>query len=301
MEVSRSARRGTAEQLFYMTIIYIDSLALLNFIINYLLLLATARIGGAGFSRLRIAASALFGAAYAVMVWMPGFGFLSGIFWKALSCAIMAMIAFGGAPIRRILRLCLLFIAASFLLGGVVLAIGLFAGEASAGGVPYIPVDFKTLFLTAGLSYAALTLAFRHMGRHGARETAEVSVSWDSRQIKIRALLDSGHTLTDPIGGAEVIILNHSAALSLLPPRAASLIDPVLLRDPPGVIELMGTLGYGARFRLIPFRAVGIDCGFMLAFRPDRVAVGKKKRAHCLIGVSPTPLAEGFDALVSVL
>lgn len=283
-----------------MTIIYIDSLALLNFIINYLLLLATARIGGAGFSRWRIAAAALFGAGYAVMVWLPGFAFLSGFFWKALSCASMAFIAFGGVRPARLIRLCLLFIAASFLLGGVVLAIGLFLGEHSPAGIPYIPVDFKTLFLTAGISYAVLTLVFKQMGRHGPGETAEVTAVWDDRRVRVRALMDSGHTLTDPISGAEVIILDLPASLALMPPGAAELLDPVLLRDPAGVIELMGSLGFGTRFRLLPFRAVGVDCGFLLAFRPDRVAVGNANRPGCLVGISPTPLAEGFDALVSM-
>jgi stage II sporulation protein GA (sporulation sigma-E factor processing peptidase) len=281
------------------TVIYIDSLALLNFIINYLLLLSTARIGGSGFNRWKIAAAALFGAGYAAAVWIPGLAFLSGFFWKALSCAVMALIAFGGARPGRLIRLCLMFVAASFLLGGAVLAIGMFMGESSPSGIPYIPVDFKTLFLTAGISYAVLTLVFKQLGRHSPRETAEVLIVWEARKVAVRALMDSGHTLTDPISGSEVIVLNHSSALALLPPGAAELIDPALLRDPAGVIELMGELGFGARFRLLPFRAVGVDCGFMLAFRPDSVSVGKAARSGCLIGISPTPLAEGFDALVS--
>ena len=78
-----------------MAIIYIDSLALLNFIINYLLLLAAARVGGAPFRRLRLAGAALLGAGYAVLVWLPGLGFLSGLLWKALSCALMTIIASG--------------------------------------------------------------------------------------------------------------------------------------------------------------------------------------------------------------
>jgi stage II sporulation protein GA (sporulation sigma-E factor processing peptidase) len=162
-----------------------------------------------------------------------------------------------------------------------------------------MPVDFKTLFLTAGLSYAVLTLAFRHFGRHGGREVAEVLAAWDERRANVRALMDSGHTLTDPISGSEVIILDGQTALDLLPPQAAALIDPRLLRDPTGVMELMGDLRLGARFRLIPFRAVGVDCGFLLAFRPDSVSVGGKNRPGCLIGISPTPLDEGIGALVS--
>jgi stage II sporulation protein GA (sporulation sigma-E factor processing peptidase) len=285
------------------SVVYIDSLALLNFIINYLLLLASARINGVAFRRLRIAGAALLGAAYAVLVWLPGFGFLAGFFWKALSCALMAVIAFGGNKVSRLARLAVTFICVSFLLGGAVLAIGLLAGRPDGSGIPYVPLDIKTLFLTAGLSYAVLTLVFKHLGRHNVRETVEVYACWENRQVSVKVLLDSGHTLVDPMSGAEVLIFNYDAALPLLPPSAAAVINPILLHNTPELLELMGSLGVGSRFRLIPYRAVGTDCGFLLAFRPDLITVASKPRKQgCYIGLSPTPLAEGagIEGLISI-
>lgn len=285
-----------------MTVVYIDSLALLNFIINYLLLLTSARIGGITFRRPRIAGAALFGALYAAVVWLPVTAFLAGLFWKILSYAVIVFIAFGGLKPAKLARLALLFAATSFLLGGLVLALGMLAGTPSYGGIPYIPIDFKTLFLTAGLSYGVLALVFKHWGRHGTRETAEVSVKWDSRRISVKALLDSGHALTDPLSGSDVLILGMDAALPLLPPEAAALIDEALLRDPSAVMELMGSLGLGSRFRLIPFRSVGVDCGFLLAFRPDRVEIQGRVRVKCLIAISPTPIdaGAGIEALAAI-
>ncbi|MDR1670021.1 MAG: sigma-E processing peptidase SpoIIGA [Oscillospiraceae bacterium] len=283
-------------------VVYIDSLALLNFIINYLLLLASARINGTPFRRLRLALAALLGAAYAVAVWLPGFYFLSGRVWKAASCALMALIAFGVRKISRLARLGVTFIAVSFLLGGAVLAIGLLAGVPDTGGTPYVPIDFKTLFLTAGLSYGVLTLVFRHMGRHGAKETAEFSACWDGRQISVKVLRDSGHTLIEPLSGAEVIILDREAALPLLPPALAALVTPELLNDPAKLLTALSE----ARFRLIPYRAVGTDCGFLLAFRPDsaeaRGGTQLRKLRGCYIGLSPTPLSAGagVEGLISI-
>ncbi|MDR1692078.1 MAG: sigma-E processing peptidase SpoIIGA [Oscillospiraceae bacterium] len=278
-------------------VVYIDSLAFLNFLINYLLLLASARVSGVSFRRLRLALGALFGAFYAVAVWLPGFSFLGNLFWKAASCILMAMIAYFGRR-KRFLRLAVTFVGASFLLGGAVLAIGLLAGVPDTGGLPYLPIDFKTLFLTAGLSYGVLTLVFRHMGRHGAKEVRELTAEWGGRRITAKVLLDSGHTLIEPVSGAEVIILGLDAALPLLPPNAAALITPELLRDPIGLLTALPE----ARFRLIPYRAVGTDCGFLLAFRPDTAEVRGRRVKGCYIGLSPTPLSAGggIEGLISV-
>ena len=48
-----------------MTVVYIDSLFLLNFIVDYLLLLATAKLAGEVICRPRLALGAAVGALYA--------------------------------------------------------------------------------------------------------------------------------------------------------------------------------------------------------------------------------------------
>ena len=55
-----------------MTVVYMDSLLLLNFAVNYLLLLASARLAGEGIRRLRLAAGAALGAAPAVFIGAEG-------------------------------------------------------------------------------------------------------------------------------------------------------------------------------------------------------------------------------------
>ena len=55
-----------------MTVVYIDSLFLLNLIVDYLLLLGAARLSGAVLCRPRLALGAVLGAAYACAVFLPG-------------------------------------------------------------------------------------------------------------------------------------------------------------------------------------------------------------------------------------
>ena len=58
-----------------MTVIYIDSVFVLNALMDYLLLLAAARLAGLPLRRGRYLLGALFGGAYAAAVFLPGLGF----------------------------------------------------------------------------------------------------------------------------------------------------------------------------------------------------------------------------------
>ena len=59
-----------------MTVIYLDELFLLNFVVDYLLLLAAGRLSGEVLRRGWLALGAAIGAAYAAAAVLPGMGFL---------------------------------------------------------------------------------------------------------------------------------------------------------------------------------------------------------------------------------
>ena len=54
-----------------MTVIYVDTLFLLNTMVDYLLLLASARLAGEPLARLRFALGAVLGGLYAVAIFLP--------------------------------------------------------------------------------------------------------------------------------------------------------------------------------------------------------------------------------------
>ena len=47
------------------------------------------------------------------------------------------------------------------------------------------------------------------------------------------------------------------------------------------------------RFRLLPYRSVGVDRGLLLAVRVDQVQVGEEDRGPMLAALSPTPVSDG--------
>ena len=111
-----------------MSVVYLDSVFLLNAAMDYLLLRGTELLSGVPAGRQRCVLAALFGGGYAAAVFLPGLGWLSAWPGKLLAGLLMAVIAFGGQ--RRFLRRTLLFLRHGWLCAGTGDALRRHAGGA---------------------------------------------------------------------------------------------------------------------------------------------------------------------------
>ena len=66
-----------------------------------------------------------------------------------------------------------------------------------------------------------------------------------------------------------------------------------LLNRPAEAMERFGGTPWGRRLRLLPYCAVGVACGFLLAVRCDSISVGGKEYGGLLVALSPTPVSDG--------
>lgn len=275
-----------------MTVIYVDTLFLLNAAVDYLLLLASARLAGEPLARLRFLLGAALGGLYAVAIFLPGLSFLARPPCQLAAAVLMVLAAFWKS--RRLLRQVVIFLALSCAFGGGVLAIGLLGGRGLtlSNGVLYSGMDLKIVLLSAAGCYGALTLLFQRTGRHTAAsgELRPVRLTLGERQVSLIALVDTGNTLTDPATGRPVLVAEADCVEELLPPGIRP--SPADLRDPAGALERLED-PWRRRFRLLPYRSVGVDRGLLLAVRVDQVQVGEEDRGPMLTALSPTPVSDG--------
>ncbi len=274
-----------------MTVVYIDLLFLLNLIANYLLLLAAGRMAGAVLARWRIGLGAAAGALYAALIFLPGLAWLAAWPCKLASGVLMALAAYGGE--RYLLRVTVLFFGASAALAGVVLGLELL-GNASLTlehGVFYTPIDVRLLLLSFVACYFVLSLLFRRVGRHGG-ELAQLKIVLGEKTVDMTALRDTGHTLTDPADNRPVVVAYCHALAGALPDWA----DP---GNPVQSVERCHAIG-SRQARLVPYRAVGVECGMLLALRSRQVTVDGRPLGRLLVALSPTPLDDGggYQALI---
>jgi stage II sporulation protein GA (sporulation sigma-E factor processing peptidase) len=281
-------------------VVYIDSLFLLNGIINYFLLLAAARMGGIPPNRWRLIGAAAAGAAYAVLTLLPPLLFFGWWPVRIGAGALLVLLAFG--PTKRWLRLSVLFFGASVAVGGTIFAMSHTVGGASLlpGGIPYVPVSFRVLVLAAAACYLLLGVIFRHGTQGGERALADVTFSAGGRSVRLRALVDSGHSLEDPISGAPVAVGEYCALRPLFTPEINAVLDEKKLANADALLVSLGRIGAAKRFRLLPYRSLGIPGGLLLVYKPDAGQVNGRAIPGLLVGFSPVSLSEdtSYQALV---
>lgn len=242
--------------------VYLDLVMVLNFLVDFLLLVGTNRLAGYPSAKMRVIGAAALGSAYSGVCMLHGFRFLGNTLWRIVSLAGMAGIAFGwnaGAWKR-----CGIFVLLSMAMGGIAMGFG-------RGNIP-------SLLLAAGGVWSLCRIAFG--GSVGGREYVPVSITYGEKNVDLIALRDSGNTLTDPITGEPVLVISPDAAEKLTGLTRSQLHSP------------MDNLRAMSGLRLIPFRTVGCAGGMLLAKRFDNVKIGSRQQS-ALVAFAAEGLGNG--------
>lgn len=275
-----------------MTVVYIDLLFLLNWVANYLLLLVAGRMCGEILCRGLLAFSAALGALYACALFLPELVWLGAAPCRVAAGALMTLIAYGAG--KRLLKVTLCFFGAAAALGGLVWAAELLGGHSLSleHGVLYSYVDIRLLLLLLVLCYSLLAFLTDRTFQHRQSDLVPAVIRLGETTVKLIALLDTGNTLTDPVTNRPVLVAEGDCCKALLP-----MLLP--LDRPVDAISVLGSQGIKG-FRLLPYRAVGVEHGMLLAVKADNVRVGKQDFGSILVALSPTPVSDGggYQALI---
>ena len=244
--------------------IYLDLVIILNFCVDFLLILGTNRLCGFPPGWGRTALAAALGAIYAGVCVLPGFSFLSGTLWRIVFLALMGAIAFGFSmgSVRR----GILFIFMSMALGGIALGLG-------SGGFWAV--------VMAAIGVALLCL-IGFQGRVSDNRFVPIFVKHGGKSVTMTALVDTGNTLRDPISGAPVVVADAQAGETLLSLTKEQLQHPV------------ETMAQVTGLRLIPYHAVGQPAGMLIGIKAERVEINGK-RTDCMVAFAPQSIGAGRD------
>lgn len=244
--------------------VYLDLVMVLNFLVDFLLLMGANRLSGFGAGWKRCVFAAVLGSAYSGACLLPGFRFLGNTLWRTVFLGLMGIIAFGLN--RSAVKRSGLFILLSMAMGGIALGLG--------------RNDFGMLLICAGITWLLCRIGFG--GQAGGREYAHVTIQEGERTVRLVALRDSGNCLRDPISGEQVLVIGPEDARMLMGLSEEQLRDPmgtVLSRKIPGL-------------RLIPYNSVGQAGGMLLAKRMQNVQVDNWK-GSALVAFAPERIGTG--------
>lgn len=247
--------------------IYLDLVLILNFAVDFLLILGANRLSGFPPGVGRAAMAAALGAVYGAVCLLPRFSFLGSTIWRLVFLGLMGAVAFGMN--QSAWKRTGVFILLSMAMGGIALGMG-------KRDIPILLVSALGVWILSHVSFG---------GSVGGKEYVPITITEGEQTVSVIALKDTGNSLRDPVTGEQVFVLGPEAAGRLLG------LSPEQLRHP---LEHMGS-----GLRLIPYHAVGQPVGMLLAKRFANVKAGERQ-LNALVAFAPDRIGVGqvYQALV---
>lgn len=278
------------------TEVYVDLYFLVNASMDLLCLAMTASILHRAVKRWRLFLAALLGGSWAVGVLLLGIDGAPGVVPDLLMAVLLAAVAFAekNGRITRLLRDAGAYALLSALLGGLMTVLYRFLNRLELP-LEALQGDGLSAWMFAILAAVAGFFTLRGgrlFRRSGAVRDVGLEITVEGRTAVLRALVDSGNLLTDPLDGRSVVLADPAKLLPCLSPMLAHALEHPESAPPE----------YARRIRLIPAHSATGE-GLLAAFAPDRLVIVTKKdrvTANDLVALSPLGgTAGGYDALIA--
>jgi stage II sporulation protein GA (sporulation sigma-E factor processing peptidase) len=255
--------------------LYIDSLFLINFVMNLYLLALVNRSLLRTASGTRLLVGAGIGAvAYLVPFFLPGIAAVKMVAGFLIGAGLMLKVTFRLKTFRTFLRAGEWLLLDTFLLGGGILfLLRLF---------PRLRAELVNIFGVMGLGMLLFLLLSYHKARKNKQNSfCKVTLKNEEKKVAVEALVDTGNGLMEPISGKPVSIME------------------------PNILENLWQDGLPELYRAIPYHSVGKKRGILRGYLvPEALieveGVTKICRDVC-IGVSEEKIASegGYQMLLN--
>jgi stage II sporulation protein GA (sporulation sigma-E factor processing peptidase) len=293
--------------------IYLDVLILENIVMNYLILWTSGKLSKMETTNLRLFVSSVIGALYAAfLITNPSEkGFYALISKIALSI-IMIIITFPSRKLALFIKVLIVFYITTFTFAGTSFALIFLNNQGSfiRNGIIYIYWHSKwiTIFLSTITAFILLKV-FKELVQYRLikdKLLTKLRIKFENRQIDVKALIDTGNSLYDPISNMPVIVVEFNVLKSILPPEVCKIFDNSDQKNLEKITDQLIASKWVTRFRLIPFSSIGKENGMLIGFRPDYVEIGddnrrKKSISSVIIGIYNHTLSKEkyYGALLS--
>ncbi|WP_256257937.1 sigma-E processing peptidase SpoIIGA [Neomoorella thermoacetica] len=277
--------------------VYMDVVLVINLVMDYFILWATARLGQLPASSWRLLAGATVGAAYSLALLFPGQELALTMVVKVLFSLVMILAAFYPLSWRRFFQAVVYFYLVAFAMGGAMLG-----GIYLSGGGKSLQLMGGAMMAAPGLHYTWLLVALAAamvLVRWGAGWLKKniwqqmlrlpVVITFGGRHLAVKALVDTGNSLREPLSQRPVIIVEYSALKEIMPREIIKAYDSQGGFDLDSLVNSLAATPWATRLRLIPYHSLGQERGMLLGLRPDEVVIvtgqGMIKVKEVLIGL----------------
>lgn len=263
--------------------VYLDQVFFGNFIMNYIILLAAAKLIRTPAGKGRLAAGAVLGALYSLALFIPGNIFLS-VWFKAFASVMITAVTFAPLQLKKFLACLGSFYLCSFVLGGLIFGMIYFiqpvqiAGLNSSSGAN--PEYFWPGLILGIIAFGAAGKGITNLLQKRFFENIfkiVILVRARGVQVQVDAILDTGNQLIDPMTKQAVIVVEYGVLKPLLPAELQVYYEGPEEPDVWRMLSIMSESPWRSRFGVVPFRSLGCTNGLMVGFRPDEVVIMRQE------------------------
>lgn len=258
--------------------VYLDVVFLENVLMNYIIIFATGVVLKNKCNKWRIFLSSLVGAVYTVVMYLNIIPIYSNFFMKIILSVTIIFLAFRPKSMKMMVKDLIIFYLVSFVFGGCVFALMYFLQPQMVqirNGVFVGEYPLKVALVGGFVSFIIVQIGFKLVKNKLSKKDMiyEIEVDLDKKTAKVKALLDTGNLLKDPITGFPVIVVEHTCLDKIVPTVILNNLEKIIGGDIDELIkdeELNKTI---SRFRMIPFSSLGKQNGLLLGIKADSVNI----------------------------
>lgn len=244
--------------------IYLDVVFLENICMNSIILFATGLVIKTKCKLIRILIASTLGSFYVIGEYLSNNPIYSNIFVEIGLSFAMIYIAFLPGGIKQLFKYVVIFYLTSFVFGGCAFALLYYVRPGEIlynNGVLTGTYPIKIAFLGAMVGLIILNIAFKLIKNRLSKNDmfCNVSIGYKGKEILIRAIIDSGNLLKEPITGASVVVVEKKELKGIIENDILDNLQNIIS----GEYEILSK-EYVSRFRLIPFSSLGKQNGMLL-------------------------------------
>lgn len=257
--------------------VYADILILVNFIVDYFLILLSAKFLHIKPKLLRLILASVLGGLFSLYIFLPQTNFLFQTFIHILMCSILCLVVFGYRDIKSFLRNMATLFCVNFAYSGAMIAVWLIFkpyGMVINNSIIYFDISPVFLIIFSVFGYF-LTLLLRKIIKRPFLQTSycDATLFCEDKKIVLSGIIDTGNSLQDTFGLSQIFITEQS------------IIDKLLGQEKYNVV----------RFRKIPCGTI-TGKSLLDGYRIDKIKImfGNKNYdfKNPILAVSQTPLCD---------
>lgn len=290
--------------------IYLDIILCENLLMNYIILFATYVITKpkTKHAQIRMILSSLLGSIYAIIVYLNILSIYTSIIAKVTLSITMVYIAFAPNNIKQLLKHILIFYLVSFIFGGCTFALIYFIKPENVqikNGVFVGLYPIKVGLIAGVIAFIITQIAFKINKSRLNNKNAfvEIELINKNKNVKTKALIDSGNMLKEPISKKPVIIVEKAILSKIIPEEVLDYVEKIVGGEKQ---EKNNIQEYLSKIRIVPFMSLGKENGMLVGIKIDKIKIKtedtKIEKENVIAGIYDKKLTKDnkYNALIGL-